>query len=617
VANLTVGSMDVMVTADIGDLQTKMDGAAAAVQANSDRMARAAAQVEQLNQVTTKFATSTEAVTSASARSSAMLATMQKGMEGLKGAAAHGTMEPLTEAADKALGAVGKLSDSMALGSASLAVRLGVVGAAATAGYYVWEHWTEIVGAAHTAIERVSGALGGVGPRIAVSGEGLARAAASTDAYTAAVQRAAGAVEDWRLAEAQKQYTDNLSTIDKLTRDLDGYAARVEQVMRRINDLNNFRGMRTALTLNGTTPAEDVDALVAARAARAPAQIADHEAELAALAAARGAAEAQRASVQSIQDRLYRTMSGRDPDAAFGKIVTPDHGRAAVDQDLEDVTRIIQDQARAYDRLAASADGYMSRLDPSKAALDKYIDTMQAFDAALAQGRMSQDEFTRMQGLASDEWAKSLNELAAGSRAAQDEALNLGRGLQSAFDGVISNSKKASDAVLAFGNALAKTLERAFITKPLENALNNQLSGVTSGNIGSSLLNLLGLGGGSNAVPANQLGLSGDALWNALPALPARAAGGPVDSGTTYLVGENGPELFTSDRSGQIIPNGALGGGGTTINIDARGAGPGTEAAIDAVLARRLPGIVAAANSSLITQVNRGGSAALAMGRRS
>ena len=49
-----------------------------------------------------------------------------------------------------------------------------------------------------------------------------------------------------------------------------------------------------------------------------------------------------------------------------------------------------------------------------------------------------------------------------------------------------------------------------------------------------------------------------------------RAAGGPVSAGTTYLVGENGPELFTSSTSGKIIPNGSM--GGNTINITVNGA---------------------------------------------
>lgn len=50
-----------------------------------------------------------------------------------------------------------------------------------------------------------------------------------------------------------------------------------------------------------------------------------------------------------------------------------------------------------------------------------------------------------------------------------------------------------------------------------------------------------------------------------------RAAGGPVSGGTTYLVGEKGPELFTPNSSGAIIPNGA-GRSGTTINLTVNGA---------------------------------------------
>jgi hypothetical protein len=51
-----------------------------------------------------------------------------------------------------------------------------------------------------------------------------------------------------------------------------------------------------------------------------------------------------------------------------------------------------------------------------------------------------------------------------------------------------------------------------------------------------------------------------------------KAAGGPVSGGTTYLVGEKGPELFTPATSGNIIPNNRLGGGGGTINITVNGA---------------------------------------------
>jgi phage-related protein len=53
----------------------------------------------------------------------------------------------------------------------------------------------------------------------------------------------------------------------------------------------------------------------------------------------------------------------------------------------------------------------------------------------------------------------------------------------------------------------------------------------------------------------------------------ARAMGGPVTAGTSYLVGEQGPELFTPGRSGAITPNHSLGGGGgSVINLTVNGA---------------------------------------------
>jgi len=53
-----------------------------------------------------------------------------------------------------------------------------------------------------------------------------------------------------------------------------------------------------------------------------------------------------------------------------------------------------------------------------------------------------------------------------------------------------------------------------------------------------------------------------------------KANGGPVKGGSSYIVGEKGPELFTPGRSGAITPNHRLGGGGSTsvvVNVDASG----------------------------------------------
>lgn len=53
----------------------------------------------------------------------------------------------------------------------------------------------------------------------------------------------------------------------------------------------------------------------------------------------------------------------------------------------------------------------------------------------------------------------------------------------------------------------------------------------------------------------------------------ARARGGPVAAGRSYLVGERGPELFTPAGHGAIAPSGSFGGrGGVTVNVTARDA---------------------------------------------
>lgn len=83
-----------------------------------------------------------------------------------------------------------------------------------------------------------------------------------------------------------------------------------------------------------------------------------------------------------------------------------------------------------------------------------------------------------------------------------------------------------------------------------------------------------------------------------------RAGGGGTQAGKTYVVGENGPELFRSNQSGTIIPNvpaissgstGSNGGVSLQINIDASGADVAAIARLDATvdrLKRELPATI-------------------------
>jgi hypothetical protein len=68
-------------------------------------------------------------------------------------------------------------------------------------------------------------------------------------------------------------------------------------------------------------------------------------------------------------------------------------------------------------------------------------------------------------------------------------------------------------------------------------------------------------------------GSSAGVLPFVIAKIAGKATGGPVTGGTPYIVGENGPELFTPSGNGFITPNNRLGGSsGNTFNITVNGA---------------------------------------------
>lgn len=76
-----------------------------------------------------------------------------------------------------------------------------------------------------------------------------------------------------------------------------------------------------------------------------------------------------------------------------------------------------------------------------------------------------------------------------------------------------------------------------------------------------------------------------------------RAAGGPVEPGRSYIVGEQGPELFTPRQSGTIVPNDAIGGKQKVEIVVSAKSDPGvildiTEQAISQYDSELLPGRV-------------------------
>lgn len=89
----------------------------------------------------------------------------------------------------------------------------------------------------------------------------------------------------------------------------------------------------------------------------------------------------------------------------------------------------------------------------------------------------------------------------------------------------------------------------------------------------------------------------------------ARADGGPVLAGKSYMVGERGPEMFMPSSNGMIIPNNALKstGSGMTINVDARGStDPAVvRAQVQQGILEAAPAIISAAESNTIRNLSR------------
>jgi len=92
----------------------------------------------------------------------------------------------------------------------------------------------------------------------------------------------------------------------------------------------------------------------------------------------------------------------------------------------------------------------------------------------------------------------------------------------------------------------------------------------------------------------------------------ARAMGGQVSSGNSYLVGENGPEIVHMNGNGNVQANHNLGGGenNVTVNVNIQ------SGVTKAELAGLLPSINQSVYNQVFAAINGGGSASQAVRRR-
>lgn len=150
-----------------------------------------------------------------------------------------------------------------------------------------------------------------------------------------------------------------------------------------------------------------------------------------------------------------------------------------------------------------------------------------------------------------------------------------GKRATSVLDGFEAGFDKLEDKILDFAAASEAALVNAFTSAEdalvefvqtgefnFSKLIDSILADLTRLLARQALFGLLA-GTGTGGFSFDQTGGLGGFLFGG-----ARADGGPVTAGTSYLVGEEGrPELFTPNSSGTITPMDEIGGGSTNITI--------------------------------------------------
>lgn len=214
-------------------------------------------------------------------------------------------------------------------------------------------------------------------------------------------------------------------------------------------------------------------------------------------------------SLAALDDQMRTTFVGRLKDAA----VAADRFKAAQDELAES-----ERQELDLEREAAEVTKY------AMTATDKYNERLERLNAMLDKGLLSQDAYNNGVARAEQEFESAGGKM---TRFTEEMTQSMGDAFaENVFDGF---DKGLGAMAEAFGKTLEKMIAQALAAQLLQG-----LFGLgAQGGWGTNLLN--GLGGA--------IGGSG-----------ARASGGDVRAGQSYLVGEQGPETFVPALGGSIIP---------------------------------------------------------------
>jgi len=255
----------------------------------------------------------------------------------------------------------------------------------------------------------------------------------------------------------------------------------------------------------------------------------------------------------------------------------------AADESMKLAEKAFPGLTDAVNKLLPNLDSLEAGLEKDKNEAHLTGQAIAALDAQLA-ALMPNLETTKEKA---DTFAETLKKLKEKGDEVKEGLGNAAvRGVKSLEDALVDVTMGAASAKDAFKN-MARSIISDLIRIQIQQSITQPLAQAMSG--------------------GNFLQTIGSAIFGG-----ARANGGSVSAGKSYLVGERGAEMFVPNQSGTIVPNDKMGGGvvvNQTINLSA-----GVSQTVRAEVMGMLPQIQEASKAAVIDARRRGGSFASAFG---
>lgn len=208
------------------------------------------------------------------------------------------------------------------------------------------------------------------------------------------------------------------------------------------------------------------------------------------------------------------------------------------------------EREKASDRLR---DAGKSVFDATRKPAEQYAIELERLNMLMEAGAINAETYGRAVINLQDQFDENVIAMKA---MAQEINASVEGNFANAFAGFIDGSLSAKDAFSQFAKSVIADMSRMASQQLAKSLFGGDAQG--NGGIGSWITGLAGLFGGGGGYSAT----GGGGYATAAGISGGRAEGGPVSAGSSYMVGERGPERFVPSTAGRIVPNEALAGRG-------------------------------------------------------